>query len=103
VQLLLKIASSPTLHRLCTDFGTEEERRKNEGEAWALPCCKMETTLLFLVFDVATTLLTHIPKNLAENPFQSVVSNLATLRSFWILNGLVSVIANIHGSAIEMA
>ena len=21
---------SPTLHRLCTDFGTEEERRRNE-------------------------------------------------------------------------
>ena len=25
-------ALSPTLHRLCTDFGTEEERRKNEGK-----------------------------------------------------------------------
>jgi hypothetical protein len=22
---------APTLHRLCTDFGTEEERRKSEG------------------------------------------------------------------------
>ena len=25
--LRYKIVSSPTLHRLCTDFGTEEERR----------------------------------------------------------------------------
>ena len=29
LNLRSKIASSPTLHRLCTDFGTEEERRIN--------------------------------------------------------------------------
>ena len=29
--LRYKIAPSPTLHRLCTDFGTEDQRRKNGG------------------------------------------------------------------------
>ena len=63
----------------------------------------METTLLLLVLDVATTLLAHIPENLTENPFQGVVGNFTALRAFRILNGLVSVVADVHGRAIEMA
>ena len=63
----------------------------------------METALFLLVFNIATTLLTHIPKYLTENPFQGIVSHLATLWPLWILNGLVSVVANINGSAIEVA
>ncbi|MBQ4450710.1 MAG: hypothetical protein II900_09830 [Prevotella sp.] len=31
--LRTKLDETPLLHRLCTDFGTEEERRKSEGRA----------------------------------------------------------------------
>ena len=30
LSLLSRIRASPTLHRLCTDFGTEDQRRKSE-------------------------------------------------------------------------
>ena len=63
----------------------------------------METTLFLLILNIATTLLAHIPENLTENPFQGVIGDFATLRAFRILNGLVSVVADIHCGAIEMA
>ena len=47
--------------------------------------------------------LAHIPENLTENPFQGVVGNFTALRAFRILNGLVSVVADVHGRAIEVA
>ena len=63
----------------------------------------METALLLLVLHIATALLAHIPENFTENPFQGVIGNFTTLRTFRVLNGLVSVVADVHGRAIEVA
>ena len=40
----------PLSHRLCTDFGTEEERRKNEGETEEKPCQKWRYWLITVNF-----------------------------------------------------
>ena len=62
----------------------------------------MEATLFYLVFDITAVLLTEIPQHLAENPLQGIILHL-TARLFLRLNLLVSVVADIEGSTIEMA
>ncbi len=62
----------------------------------------MEATLLYFILDVATVLVAHIAQHLAEHPFQRVVTNLSTSRSFGIFDRLVAVIADIEGGAVEV-
>ena len=63
----------------------------------------MKTPLLHLIFDIATARLAHVTQHLGEHPLQRIVAHQATRRPIGILNGLVTVVADIEGSAIEMA
>ena len=62
----------------------------------------MEAALLNLIFDIATTILTHIVKHLAEDKLQCVVTDLTTTGTLWILNGLIAIVADIERGAVEM-
>ena len=62
----------------------------------------METTLLHLIFDVATILLAHVAQHLREYPLQRIVAHHTTTGAIWILHRLVAVIADIESGAIKM-
>ena len=59
--------------------------------------------MLYLIFHVAATGLSHVAEHFGEYPFQGVVGNLAKLGSVRILNGLVTVVADVEGGAVKMA
>ena len=63
----------------------------------------MKTPLLHLVLDIATARLPHVAQHFGEHPLQRVVAHLTARRPIGILDGLVTVVAYIEGSAIEMA
>ena len=62
----------------------------------------MEASLVHLILHQATVSPPHISQHLAEYPFQGVVAHL-TPRLAHRLHGLVTIVTNIKGSAIEMA
>ena len=43
-------ALSPTLHRLCTDFGTEDERRKDGGKSMVKTKNKPKNTYIAIIY-----------------------------------------------------
>ena len=90
---------------MCTPFVWKYYKRIPPlgARGFLLPRRQMETSLFLLVLHIATALFTHVSKYLAKNPFEGVVSDLTALWALWILNGLVSVIADVNGSAVEMA
>ena len=63
----------------------------------------MKTSLLHLVLDVAALLLPHVSQDFGEHPFQRIVTHLTTMGAIRILNGLVTVIADVEGGTIEVA
>ena len=67
------------------------------------PYRHVETALLHLILDVATALLAHIPKYLAEYPFERIVAHHTARRSPGILNRLIAIITDVKRRTIEMA
>jgi len=63
----------------------------------------METALLDLVLDVAAILFAQITQHLGEYPLQRVVAHLAATGAIGVLDRLVSVVADVEGSAVEVA
>lgn len=62
----------------------------------------MEASLLHLIFDITSVLLTEITEHLAQHPFQGIVLHLSA-RSLGGLHGLVPIITYIESGAIEVA
>ena len=62
----------------------------------------METTLLYLIFNVAAILLAHVAQHLREYPLQRVVTHLTTTGTIRILHRLIAVVADVEGRAVEM-
>ena len=62
----------------------------------------METALLYLIFNIASALFSQVVQHLAQYEFQCVVAHLAALLTVWRTYGLVAVVADVEGRAIEM-
>lgn len=62
----------------------------------------MKAALVHLIFHEAATVLTKVAQHLAEHPFQRVVSHLSA-RILSSLHGLITIVADIKSSAVEMA
>ena len=60
----------------------------------------METPLFYLIFYIAALVYTHVSKNLAENPFQGVVSHGTTWGAFGVANGRVAVVAEVKRRSV---
>ena len=63
----------------------------------------METSLLHLVFYIATLCLAHVAQHLAEHPLQRVVAHGAAPGSLGGADSLIAVIADVEGGAVEVA
>lgn len=61
----------------------------------------MEATLLHLIFNIATVLLTEVAEHLTQHPLQGVVAHLST-RLLSRLHRLIPIITYIKGGAIEV-
>ena len=61
----------------------------------------MEATLLYLIFNIAPTLLTHIVQYFSQHPFQRIVLHHPAFLT-WRLDSLVTIIADVEGGAVEM-
>ena len=88
----------------CKGNTFHEERRRKRQKIFLFNICllprrNMETTLLHLVLNIASALLTHIVQHLGQYPFQRVVLNLSAFLA-WRLNGLITIVADIEGGTI---
>ena len=57
---------------------------------------------MHLVFDIAAVALAHVAHHLGKHIFQRVVAHLAAMLAR-CLNGLIAVVANVEGGAVEVA
>ena len=62
----------------------------------------METSLLYLILDVALAFFADITQDLAQNPLQSIVPHLSLLGTIRVAHRTVTVVCNIHRSAKTM-
>ena len=67
------------------------------------PHCHMKTSLFHLILNITALLLAHVSQHFGEHPLQSIVAHLTTMRAIRILNGLVTVVADVEGGAIKVA
>ena len=61
----------------------------------------METTLLYFIFNIAPSLLPHLVQHFRQDPLQRVVLYHPAFFT-WRLHGLVPVVTDIEGCAIQM-
>ena len=62
----------------------------------------MKASLFYLIFYIASSLFSHIAKNLGKDPFQRIVAHLTTSRASGILNCFITVITDVKRGAVEM-
>ena len=61
------------------------------------------TALLNLIFHIAGTHLAQVTQHLRQNPFERIITHLATCGPVGILYGNVTVIADVKSGTIAMA
>lgn len=63
----------------------------------------MKAALFYFIFNVAALVDAHVSKDLAEHPFQCVVSYGTARVPVWVANRRVTVVAQVECRAVKVA
>ena len=61
----------------------------------------MKTSLFHLILNITALLLAHVSQHFGEHPLQRIVAYFTTMRAIRILNGLVTVVADVEGGGAD--